>query len=240
MDNFLEKFSVFDFFNLIITGFVFIISLQFLGIDLHSYIIEKCLIDIFSNVDDKISGNLIFYIVVMIVISYIIGSCIQEIGSFIQNKKFRFKEKAIRKFLNNKNVIGNETKRLIYINEAKKLFKDKGIKLNGNKFTKAQCSYFFTHCLYYIQVRGYHGKTERMREIYGLSNMLSTCFAILSLIGCVNIIYLLMNDFEYCHNLILIIVFSVLAVVFWFRMKRDNLNRIRMIMGIYEACIGMD
>ena len=48
--------------------------------------------------------------------------------------------------------------------------------------------------MYYIQVREQHQKTEKMRDIHGISNMLSTCFSILTICG---LLLHLINAFIY-------------------------------------------
>ena len=244
MDSVLEKFSVFDFFNLICTGAVFLIGLQFMGIRVHTFFAYLCSIDI-SKENNFIS--LVFYLAVILGVCYVVGSCMQELGAFLQKKIFRIQENAISSFLNNPNTIRNEVKRQVYIEEAKKLFKKKGIHIKGNKFTEEQCNYFFAYCVYYIQVREHHKKTEKMRELHGISNMLSTCFAILPIIGVViHLINAYFIDFEFVENIsftqiiIFICVFIFLATVFWFRMKKNILYRIRMVLGIFEASIDKD
>lgn len=248
MDSVFGKFSVFDFFNLICTGAIFMAGLQFMGIQVLSLFSFLCSVDIFKNSSDNNVVNIIFYVAVIIGACYIIGSCIQEFGSFLQKKKFRVQENAVSSFLNNPKVINNEVKRQVYIKEAKKVFNKKGIRVNNNSFSEEQCNYFFAYCVYYIQVREHHQKTEKMRELHGISNMLSTGFAILTI---VNVFVLIFNIFSideilYIEKisliriLALIFIFAILSVVFWFRMKKNILYRIRMVLGIYEASIDKD
>lgn len=193
MDSVLGKFSVFDFFNLICTGAIFLVGLQFMGIRVFSLFSFICSVDIFKDSNDNNVVNIIFYVAVIIGVCYIIGSCIQEFGSFLQKKKFRVQENAVSSFLNNPKVINNEIKRRVYIEEAKKIFNKKGIRIKNNKFSEEQCNYFFAYCVYYIQVREHHKKTEKMRELHGISNMLATGFAILTVVG---ILVLLFNVFS--------------------------------------------
>ena len=86
-----------------------------------------------------------------------------------------------------------------------------------------------------------------MREVHGISNMLSTCFALLPIMsGIVYLFSMLFNLSEFVEIptlgqlFITIGLFILLAIVFWFRMKKNILNRIRMVMGIYEASIDKD
>lgn len=240
MDNLFGKFNVFDFFNLILSGAIFIIGLQFVGIKIHNFIISNCGLLEISKSENLNLLNLILYIVIVLAICYIIGGCMQEIGTFFQKKVFRVYEKSISTFLNDSSIVDNEIKYMVYRNEANKLFKLKGIKARKDKFSVEQNKYFFSYCVYYIQIRGQHEKTEKLREISGLSNILSTCFAILFIIGCGGWIYQMISGINDLQILITIIIFAMLAIVFWFRMKKIILYRIRMVLCIYEACIDMD
>ena len=252
MDSVLEKFSIFDFFNLIFTGIIFLISLQFIGFHLFDFIssvfydsmfIAMLMGKVSTEPDNTITFIMIIYFIYLLAISYIIGSIIQELGSFIQNKFFKIQDKAISSVLEDTSIINNEIKRKICVREAKELFERKNIKLNkGEKFTSVQSHYFYTYCIYYIQIRDQHNKPEKMRGLQGISNMLSTSFAVSSFCGIIayifqpqltNTSYVQKLDIKYF--ILTLIIYVSLSIIFWFRMKKNILYRIRMVLNTYEA-----
>ena len=238
MDSVFEKFSVFDFFNLVFSGAIFLIGIQFLGIRVFNLISLLCSID-FTKVN---SLEKVLYFTIVLCVCYVIGSCIQEVGSLFQNKCFDVQDKAISNLLNDYEVVGNRQKHKVYVDKAKKLFESKDITIYDNCFSEDQCKYFFAYCVYYIQVRDYNKKTEKMRDVHGISNMLSTSFAILFIFGSltilINTIFGAELLFEYTpsiKSIILLVIYAVLAVLFWFKMKKNILYRIRMVLGVFDA-----
>lgn len=116
MDNILGKYSVYDFFNLICTGAVFLIGLQFLGIDMYTALLTLFSVDILQEIN---MINLFIIVFLLIGVCYIIGSVIQEFSGFLEKKVFRIYDKAIERLMYDKKVITNDIKRQVYIAEAK-------------------------------------------------------------------------------------------------------------------------
>ncbi len=237
MDNILDKLSLYDFFIVLATGAVFNIGLELLGIPLFSTIA------LFINIKDhEAVYNIIFFSVVL-VICYLIGCIIQESSFSLQGKIFKIQDNAIETLLIDPNVVKNEIKRKIYIKEAKKLFLDKKLDFDEKSITREQCKYFYAHCLYYIQIRGLSNKTEKLRALHGVANMLSTSFAVLSVIGIIIVIFTLLDtssNSSIIKLMILIFSYGMLSILFWFKMKNTYLYRIRMVMGIYEVAIDQE
>lgn len=252
MDGVLEKFSIFDFFNLIFTGFIFLMSLQFLNIFLFDYISSifynsKFISMLFAKIgqadNDTTTSILISYFIFLMSISYIIGSFIQEIGLFMQDKITKVQDRTISNILNDDTIVKGGIKRQICVKEARELFQKKNIKYSKKgKFTSDQCHYFYTYCIYYIQIREQHKKTEKMRNLHGISSMLSTNFALSVLIGIIfHILFPNILQTSYIKNIdinyliIILIIYSLLAIMFWMRMKKHILHRIRMVLNTYEV-----
>lgn len=251
IDSVLEKFSIFDFFNLIFTGIIFLISLHFVGIRLFDWISLSFYDSIFVTMilnkytiegDGIITFMMFVYFVFLLAILYVIGSIIQELGSFAQNKISKIQYRAISSVLNNESILKNKIKREICSKEARELFKTKNIKLKKDEFTSEHCHYFYTYCLYYIQIREQHKKLEKMRGLQGISNMLSTNFGISAFGGIItylfqahlaNTSYIQKIDFK--TFAVIIITYISLSIIFWFRMKKQILYRIRMVLNTYEA-----
>lgn len=230
MEGLFEKFSLYDFFNLIITGAVFLVGLHLLGFAPLGFVVDNM-----NLPDDKV-----IILATILLLCYIIGAELQGVELFvIEKKKVTVEREMIQTFLNkNSNVIPNKEKLKIYRNEARSLFKTKNIKVKGKNFSREQCEYFFAYCNYYIQVKGENKKTEKMRGIKGISILFTTCFLILFITGVFRIIFILRQGqikelYGYGG---LTITFFVLSVSSYYRMKIAIQRRIRMVMGTYEVC----
>lgn len=186
MDVFFEKFSVYDFFNLIISGGTFIGGLHFIGFAPLFFLVN----------DIGIPDNEIVTIALILLVCYIIGFELQGIELWLEQNILNIQSTMTGKFLkdsDNGKVITNDEKLKSYQKKAKKLFKMKKIKIKDNNFTENQCEYFFAYCSYFVQVKGYSKKTEKMRGLKGLSSLWMVCFALLFMIGTVNNVFLLSN-----------------------------------------------
>ena len=228
MDGFFEKFSIYDFFNLLFGGGVFIIGLHLLQLPLLDFLINGI----------KIPDNNIITLTLSLSICYLIGLELQGIGHRFEKSCSR---KMTESFLRDDSaVIDHEEKLRIYQKKAKELFTKKGIDIKEDHFEKRHCEYFFAHCIYYIQIRDESWKPEKMRSLKGLSRILMTCFACLSLIGVIlgipHLIYKGASLFEFLIIFIMILGFCALSVTNFFRMKQNTRFWIRMVLGLYEAC----
>lgn len=151
-----------------------------------------------------------------------------------KNKRIRYKELAqqlVAKNLSNK-----------YGKIPQKIFLDNNPKL---------VSYFFAYCIYYIQVCDKNKKTEKLRDIEGLSKSLSLTLSILSLVSVITTILLSIMEWQGIKTIwklkaaygttgivfafISIIVCVICSIAFDYRTERTLINRIRMTLAIYEA-----
>lgn len=233
MDSIADKFSVFDYFNLLIGGFVFL-----LGIGISGYPDSAELIKNWSAAIGESSFLLILSIASLIAGSFVIGIIINEISSWYFKTRRGFEKNKIENCLSNPNVIDNIQKLNRYKKKANMYFFS--IDKEKDTYDQIECSTFFAHCVYYIQVRNKNEKTERLREVEGLSMLLSGTFVLIPFasvfIGALtNTIY---------HNIcikLLIYIFSIaFALVFYNKYQSDILNRIRMVFAVYDACVDME
>ena len=118
-----------------------------------------------------------------------------------------------------------------------KYFQQEECKKTNDEFTEEECIAFFAHCVYYIQIRNQHQKTERMREVTGLAGILTMAFfallisdVIISIIlGVVSII-----------SIILFFIYAICLIVLLHRYKRAMKNRVKMVLAIYDVCVGKE
>lgn len=230
MDGAFEKFSVYDFFNLIISGGTFVGALHLIGFAPLDFLIN----------DIKIPDNEIVALALILLICYIIGFELQGFGSWIEQNKLKTQCEMTGTFLlDNSKVITNIEKLKVYQTKAKELFKAKNIEVKDNKFSREQCEYFFAYCSYFVQVKGQSKKTEKMRGLKGLSSLWMVCFALLFVIGLAQSVLLLINGAGFKEIMLPFfstIAFLVLSITSYYRMKTNIKYWIRMILGTYEVC----
>lgn len=104
-------------------------------------------------------------------------------------------------------------------------------------------SYFFAHCVYYIQVKNQNRKTEKLRDIEGLSASLSFVFLGLSIFSFITI---LINGYQIIFNqqnryeeiiwsIIIFFIGIFFSVLMDCRTEKSINNRIRMTLAIYDV-----
>lgn len=231
MDAIFEKFSLYDFFNVIFSGGIFLLGLHVIGIFSLSYIEKEIGLP---------SCDIIVYAVIFF-LCYIVGACLQLIGSWLTRKKgyFQFQSRMTSSVLNDKEIFDNNSCKLtVYRGLANKIFKRKGIAVEKGIYTAEQCEYFFAYCSYYIQIHGHSNKTEKMRALKGLDCLWMVCFAALSIITWARCIYLL--SFGLVDNMIAAfvcgIIFPALSIISYHKMKADVTYWIKMVLATYELC----
>lgn len=230
MDGIFEKFSVYDFFNLIISGGTFIGGLHLIGFAPLTFLVN----------DIKIPDNEIVILAVILLICYIIGFELQGLISWIEENILKIQSTMTGTFLfDNSGVIQNIEKLKIYRMKATELFESKNIKVKKNEFTEEQCEYFFAYCIYFVQVQGQSKKTEKMRGLKGLASLWMVCFALLFFIGLVRSIFLLITGTDFQEMIVPFfstIAFLILSITSYCRMKTNIKYWIRMLLGVYEVC----
>lgn len=176
MENVVEKLGFFDFLNLIFVGLYtivgcFIIAYQF-GWDISN--------NIFTYLVNTTEVNALFLILCifsLISISYIVGMVCHELFHTIDRLKNDTFHTLIENLFNENSCVDNKIKRNQYAALAVIIFKNTGIKnKKGELITERNTkwdydlnNYFFTYCLYQVQIRGLHKKTEKLRDIEGLA-----------------------------------------------------------------------
>lgn len=228
MDNISEKLGLHDFFNVLIGGVVIVIG----GIYIYTTLID----DKFYSQLEVGAKELIFFII----ISYVLGIVIQEVGSFFDRYVGHYRKKALQTFLKrDSDIIDNEEKKHIYRKLGKNILENKEIEFQ-DEYTTGQCEYIYGYCCYYIEVRGKHTKIEKMRALYDMSRTLWSSFVMLLLA------YILVA-FRINPQLISVKTFSINVVIFaviifllYNKMIKDLRYKIRMTMGVYETLVDLE
>ena len=228
MDAIAEKYSVFDFFNLLIAGITEIVLLCM------SFVVgNSCFFDTIIKINESLSRhNSIIAIIVFICCAVVIGSIIQVIGIWIIEKRIGWEKRTIEQCLENK-ALWNNSIRLKHIQNKARDY----LQLSDEQriYTKEICSAFFAHCVYYLHIKGADRKVEKLRETQGLSELLTCVFAI----GfCENFIITIVRLYNHCdieHMLIIVSVSACFTLFFYARYIISGKNRIKMVLSIYDV-----
>lgn len=227
-----EKFNVFDFFNLIIVGMIFITILGISNFYNAINLIKKISKAVLNNNLLEMS-----VIIVSLCVALIAGMLFQVIFQYMIKEKFQKEEKALWKKLNNGKLFDNEIRMNELLKEAKKYL---NIKKSERSLTDKQWSAFFAHCIYYLQIKNLDKKTEKLYETEGLSGLLACTFfsAALSnvvIIGIQKSFFYNMVDLKIIITQIVlgIIIYTILGIILYFRYIFVNRSRIKMVFSIY-------
>lgn len=224
METLMGKLGIYDFFNLVIAGGIFLLGLKIL------------------NITDPMSwaypDNELISIAIIFLMSYILGALIQYIARMVDKKVFKISPKMMQNCLINKEkVIRNSEKLKVYQQEAKVFFENKNIEISKNEFSEEQCEYYFSHCCYYLQIKGQSEKVEKMRGIMGLTNLLMVCFGGLAITGIINIVASFFTG--EIANITPAFIFTVAAVISFFKSKLNTNEWVRMVMGTCDECLDL-
>lgn len=233
MDNVTQKFSVFDFFNLLIAGTLFLVVLAICHYPSSTMLIMS-LSDLVGD------SNFLFFISIISFVAFalIVGMSIQVIGHWIVKEKIGWESKKIGTCLSDKALFYNSVRTNRIREKACAYLK---LSESNLELTQEQCSAFFAYCIYYLHVKGLDKKTEKLRETQGLSELFSCVFYSAPLVSI--LIFAFQRLFSCDVNLVkqfvvATYIFCVLmGLIFYKRYKISCRNRIRMVLSIYDACI---
>ncbi len=160
-----------------------------------------------------------------------------------KNILFSFCSKVDRKhklFYKDSTIINNECKELIYRGHGKDILENKEIEF-GDEFTEQQSKFIYAYCLYYIEVLGKNKKYEKMRGLYDMAITLCSTSCIIGGIGiCKLIMDSICNNMENLWiDILYIIVFLIVAIVFYCRAEKLMKYKTRMLMQVYDTCVDM-
>ena len=244
MDSVIEKLGFFDFFNYIIVGMFTIVGCFSITYQFGWETSDK----IFSYLTNTVEVNTVFLVLCffsLVTVSYIIGLLCHEIYSLIDRavNPLNIFKKLIENLFNDNSCIENEIKRKRYTIIAKAIFEKNGIEYSwdldvhsSKKWSLELNNYFFTYCLYQLQIRGLNRKTEKLRDIEGLAK--SFCVSSIILLAVLiaeGIMYrnaLPISGRVFWGEVLLLIVICIIFIQYGIKALK---NRIRMTLSLYDA-----
>ncbi len=227
MDGLVDKFSVFDFFNLIIGGFLFLVGL---GVGFY-FNLEKSFI---NKLADVFMEYTLIVTILMLALSFVLGLLMSEIECLIFYRWLKWETKLMSECLKDFRVVENIEKYEIYRKKALQYFKQEEYQKKSDEFTEDECAAFYAHCVYYIQIRSQNQKTERLREVTGLAGILVTVFG--ALITSEIIINFIVGSVS-TISVTLFLVYAICLALLLHRYKRAMKNRIKMVLAVYDVCV---
>lgn len=270
LDSLIEHQGFYDYLNHFISGAVFIIGFEIITKLFGFSLIQKAYEFIgllpFSNNENEFLWN-VCVIALFGIVSFLIGVAAQELygiiydhhsaninpngEDIISNYIFRlFHKTTVRKCVHNMLIKGgpitNRHKLDQYINLANDfieqtptLVEDKNKLLSSPDFA----SYFFAYCVYYIQIKSQNRKTEKLRDIEGLSEALSLIFLTLTFLSAIATI---ISYYSYAANsqadpirciasVIICAIYGFFSILMDCRTEKAIKNRIRMTLAIYDV-----
>lgn len=246
--GFTEQLGLYDFFNVILSGAVFVLGLCAISQDLSSFL--------WSGMSIPKGLGLVLFI-------YILGMLLQEIGSIADKYLFKIYKRTNQSVLKGREdpdykyevqggVISNPITLKRYRDAADKLLIDDQIVKDNNRYDNNLVNgYVFSACQYYVSVCGKDQKVEKLRALFAMSKTLISCFFILSIVAfisiltksapngaVVNVLSLSGLPYTACGvKVILALLFAIIGVLFIFRAKRTMKNFLLILMGTYYALV---
>ena len=234
MDGVTEKFSVFDFFNLIIGGSVFLLGL---GICNYSQVIEvsTSIIALIGDSDFLLVAAITFFLGCAL----IAGTVINEIAHWCFDTMLYRERTLIETCLNKDKLINNDFRLQRFREKAQKYLKVQKLELQ-EEFTTDQCSTYFAYCIYYLHVRDRDKKTEKLRETQGLSELLTLVFVLIPISSIIMYTFSGTKCLYIKPTVLIYTIFAVFACAFFRRARRAMENRLKMVLAVYDACVDME
>lgn len=258
--NFSEQLGIYDFFNVIISGAVFIFGLCSINQSLYQFLLND--IDVIKGLG-------------IVLLIYIVGLILQEAAYFVDKKTFDIYKTMNRSIIkdtfdeNGKRKLSNEIiDNSLLIERYRKLADnvlcdlDRVIKMSDLiRYNDEEVNgFFFSVCQYYVAVNGKDKKIEKMRALYGMSKILMVSFGMLAIISVFifqknsvlgsilknifksmaeNIIWITQMDIFFYKVMVASIFFGI-ASIFYFRTKRIMRYFLLILLGTYDAIIRLE
>lgn len=245
--SFSEQLGIYDFFNVFIAGGTFVCGMCVININIARYILD--------------SGNFIKSVGLILLI-YLVGMILQEIGSKADRRYFNiyrgFNRSILKGALDDK-YNSETTNRFVknplvlerYRKTANNLLKDFYFEDEHYFENDYVNGYVFSVCQYYVSIHGKDKKVEKLRALFAMSKTLTVCFFLLALFAFLSIFIKtepFFNIFEIlcapsfncdmCINKVTIAgIFALMGMFFISRSKRVMENFLLILLGTYDAIV---
>lgn len=219
MDNLFDKFGIYDFFGLLIPGMLFFITLLYIDFPLIK--------------DNIYPSSSTFELIIFILVSYILGVLIQEIGSFLDRKFTKIRIKSRENFLKPDKTFFSDYEFEEVKKIANKLLKKKD--KNNEFFTNKECVKIFFECKACLENSGKMSKANKLDASFAMSRSFVVCNICIFVSLIIRFFYtILEKQFSWSLSYILILVYLFLSsVIFYNRAKRYSQMRTKTIIRQY-------
>lgn len=224
MDKLFDKLGLYDFWGTFIPGFI--------GVIVLTNVLE------YLNINSVLHLNFDYTLVFYIVYSYLLGVLLHELGHFVQDNIIYRKNpfpiiclprnhgEPYDTFLDNENHFFSSEEKKLYDcffqewQQANNITPD-----NTHRNTRL----FFDYCNYFIEREKKDVKAAKMQSLYGMSRSLFVFFGLLTIAIYPSSIY-----FHSDSPILNIIFLSLCAtIIFYIRMKRFNIIRLKVVMRTF-------
>lgn len=220
MDELSEKFSVFDCFNLIIVGTVFVTTLGVSrGYD-SIILLQKAMKTLSEMIEAQSLWAVVIFVILVVLL--VIGMVFQVIASATIEKSLK---SSIKENVKEDAVFDNPIRKDMMLKKAQSYF-------GSEEISNDQIHAFYIHCFYCLRIKGLDKKIEQLHETGGLSSVLAVAFWAAAVFGCIFAVYS-----SSMWGLIACIVNAVLGVIFYERYVIAYKNRVRIVFSTYMAYI---
>lgn len=246
--SFSEQLGLYDFFNVVLAGATFVCGLCAVSQEINRYF--------WDNLSFQKGLGLILLI-------YIIGMILQEMGSLIDRYIFRIYKGMNRSILKGnlkdnyeselkKNMIKNPILLKRYRNTADELLKEYPFYEDNQHFENDNVNgYVFSVYQYYVSVHGKDKKVEKLRALFAMSKTLIACFFLLALLVLISIVIDFKPAADICNAIrvstpcckvlfgkfVYIFLFTIMGFFFVARARRVMKNFLLILLGTYDAII---
>lgn len=247
--SFYEQLGIYDFFNVLLSGTIFVFGLCAISSNLNSYL--------WSNITVQ-KG------IAIVLLIYIIGIILQELGSIADRKIFKIYKGMNRSILKgkldnqftqktNNKIIGNPMLLKRYRESADKIIEEFNLIGDEQRFENENVSgLYFSICQYYVSIQGKDKKVEKLRALFAMSKTLIVCFFLLAILALLSVVFstdkISVDIFsiigitnlgcEVCSGKVMwAFIFLGMGFIFYIRAKRTMKNFLLILLGTYDALI---
>lgn len=213
MDNIFDKLGLYDFFGLLLPGMFFIVVLD---------LIDFPLINSFTYPDSEVFRDIGF-----ILVSYICGTIMQEIASFIDDHTKKMRKNATKQFLSDEKF--SELERIKIKGLVNGLSEEK-----DHDSIEDRCRYTYFICKEYLENKEKMKKADKLDAIYAMSRDFTVCNFLLSI--CILATNIINKTYTNPWNWLFLLLLVISIFIFYYRAKRYAKMRVRSIIRRYMIC----